>query len=178
MSIWAKRLSLFIFAGLFLAGCASTIPQLIKRAPKGDIQVDEVQKQPSDFINSTVRWGGTILRVENLSEKTHIEVLGRKLSKNGKPDSSGRSQGRFKIALAGFIEPEEFPKDRLITVYGKLTEVVEGQVGSYSYQYPVVEPKTYYLWAKERKYRYHDDYDPFYYPWYPYWYRNPYPYYW
>lgn len=175
---WANRFTLFVITGIFLAGCSSTIPALIKQVPKGDIQIDEVQKQPNEFSGSVVRWGGTILGVENLSKQTHIEVLGRKLGKSGKPESSGRSQGRFKIALRGFIEPEEFPKDRLITVYGKLKEVVDGQVGSYNYNYPVVEPKSYYLWAKERKYRYYDDYDPFYYPWYPYWYRHPHPYYW
>ncbi|MDJ0806717.1 MAG: Slp family lipoprotein [Gammaproteobacteria bacterium] len=178
MSIWAKRFGTMLLTGLFLAGCSSTIPDLIKRVPKDNIQVDEVQQKPDEYLDSLVRWGGTILQVENLAEKTHIEVLGRKLSSNGKPDSTSRSQGRFKIALQGFKEPEEFPKDRLITVYGKLTEVIEGQVGTYNYRYPIVEPKAFYLWSKERNYRHHDYYDPFYYPWHPYWYRYPYPYYW
>lgn len=178
MSTWTKRITLFVFTSLFLGGCSSTIPELIKRAPKDDIRIDEVQQKQDAFLGSTVRWGGSILGVENLSDKTQVEVLGRKLSNNGKPETDGRSQGRFKISLTGFIEPEEFPKDRLITVYGKLAEVAEGQVGSYAYRYPIVEPETYYLWPKARPYRYQDPYDPFYYPWYPYWYRYPYPYYW
>lgn len=178
MFFWPKPLSLLVVAGLYLTGCSSTIPDLIKQSPEGDIRVDEVQQKPDDFINSQVRWGGTIIRVENLAEKTFIEVLGRQLTKNGKPDSDSRSQGRFKISLPGFIEPEEFPKDRLITVHGKLIEFVGGSVGSYSYTYPVVEPTTYYLWSEEKNYRYRDYYDPFYYHGYPYWYRHSYPYYW
>jgi outer membrane lipoprotein len=173
MFFWARYIILLL-TGLYLAGCASTIPDLIKQAPTGDIQLDEVHQKPNDFINSTVRWGGSILQVENLPENTLIEVLGRQLTKNGKPDASGRSQGRFKISLPGFIEPEEFPKDRLITVYGKLTGIAEGQVGSYNYSYPVVKPVNYHLWAEQRNYRYYDYYDPFYYHWYPYWYRHPY----
>ena len=177
MFFWARYLTLLLI-GLYLTGCASTIPDLIKQAPKGDIGLDEAQQKPNDFINSNVRWGGSIIEVENLPEKTLIEVLGRQLTKNGRPDASGRSQGRFKISLPGFIEPEEFPKDRLITVYGKLTGVVTGQVGSYSYSYPVVKSASYHLWAEQRNYRYYDHYDPFYYHWYPYWYRHPHPYYW
>ncbi len=173
-----RRFTLLLLASLFLAGCASTVPDLIKQVPAGDIRLDEVHNKPNDFINSDVRWGGNILQVENLSEKTLIEVLGRPLSDNGKPNESGRSQGRFKIMLPGFIEPEEFPKDRLITVYGKLTEIISGQVGSYDYSYPVVKPASYHLWAEQRTYRYYDHYDPFYYHWYPYWYRHPNPYYW
>jgi outer membrane lipoprotein len=174
---WARWFLLGI-AGIYLSGCSSSIPALIRQAPEGDIRIDEVQQNPADFIGSEVRWGGTIMGVENLPAQTLIEVLGRDLTKNGKPDSEGRSRGRFKIALKGFIEPEEFPTDRLMTVYGKLKKVADGKVGSYTYHYPIVEPSVYHLWAKERAYRYYDSYDPFYYHWYPYWYRHPYPYYW
>lgn len=177
MFVWTKWF-LLIFAALYLAGCSSNIPTLIRQAPEGDIRIDEAQQKPDGFIGSDVRWGGTVMGVENFPEQTLVEVLGRKLTKNGKPDSDSRSQGRFKISLEGFVEPEELPKDRLITVYGKLKKVTDGKVGSYTYPYPVVEPSAYHLWPEERVYRQYDYYDPFYYHWYPYWYRHPYPYYW
>lgn len=163
--------------GIALSGCSSPIPALIKQVPPGDIQVEEVQQQPDGFVKSKVRWGGNIMLVENLADRTLIEVLSRKLGSNGKPDTNSSSKGRFRISLEGFIEPEEFPKDRLITVHGDVVEVMDGVIGAYRYQYPVVKPDSYYLWPEERKYSYHDHYDPFYYPYYPYWYRR-YPYYW
>lgn len=177
MTLSHKSLLLSVIASLALAGCASPIPDLIKQAPVDDIRVEEVQQKPDAFLGSQVRWGGNIIQVENLEQGTLIEVLSRRLFTDGKPDSDSGSQGRFKIALPGFVEPVNFPKDRMITVRGRVAKVVKGKVGAYPYPYPVVESDGYYLWPEEREYRYRDVYDPFYYPWYPYpywWYRHPY----
>jgi outer membrane lipoprotein len=174
-----KSILVTLIAGLALAGCASPIPDLIKHAPPNDIRVQEVQQKPKAFIGAQVRWGGDIIGVENQEQTTLIEVLSRRLFKDGKPDADSSSQGRFKVALPGFVEPTRFPKDRKITVRGRIAQVVKGKVGAYRYPYPVVEADGYYLWPKEVRYRYRDVYDPFYYPWYPYpywWHR--YPYYW
>jgi outer membrane lipoprotein len=179
MISYYKSILLSLITGLGLAGCASTIPDLIKNAPPNDIRVEEVQQKPNAFIGAQVRWGGDIIRVENLQQTTLIEVLSRRLLADGKPDADSSSQGRFKFTLPGFVEPTRFPKDRKITVRGRVAQLVKGKVGAYQYPYPVVEPEGYYLWPKEVVYRYRDVYDPFYYPWYPYpywWHR--YPYYW
>lgn len=177
MIVSNRHLILALVAGLALSGCASPIPDLIKQAPPVDIRVEEAQQTPDAFIDSQVRWGGSIIQVENLENRTLIEVLSRRLFTDGKPDANSSSQGRFKIALPGFVEPASFPKDRMITVRGRVAQLVKGTVGSYRYPYPVVEPDGYYLWPEEREYRYRDTYDPFFYPWYPYpyWgYRHPY----
>jgi outer membrane lipoprotein len=161
---------------LIVTGCSSPIPDLIRQAPPDNIQVEEVQQRPDDFLNSRVRWGGEIIGVENLSDSTLVEVLSRRLSSSGRPDSDSRSQGRFKITLPGFREPANFPKERLLTVTGTVVGKQDGSVGEYQYSYPLVQPDAYYLWAPEVEgppyYPYY--YDPFYSPWYyPYWYRHP-----
>ena len=178
MTRCVKRLAPILLASLMLGGCASNIPELIRQAPPGDIQVEEAQQRPEDFLNSRVRWGGSIVGVENLAEMTYVEVLSRRLSSNGKPEADS-SRGRFKMALEGFREPQGFPKDRLITVSGTLVEVAEGMVGDFNYPYPIVAPDSYYIWAVERTYYpYPYYYDPFYYPWhYPYWWYGHRPYY-
>ncbi|MCB1858748.1 MAG: Slp family lipoprotein [Gammaproteobacteria bacterium] len=166
-----------VIASLLATGCASPVPDLIKKPPVDDIRVEEVQTNPHRYTGSTVRWGGSIIQVENLRTTTLIEILSRRLLDGGQPVTENDSQGRFKIILPGFAEPGNFPKDRLLTVRGKVTGVVQGNVGAYLYTYPLVESEGYYLWPEEREYRYYDRYDPFYYPWYPYrWYG--YPYYW
>ena len=175
MNSLIKHIALLAFTVLWLSGCSSNIPDLIKQAPASNIQVKQVQTTPDDLFNSQVRWGGSILGVENQEEATLIEVLSRPLSSKGKPSTSGSSLGRFKIVLPGFIEPKEFPTDRLITVSGRVVEVLEGMVGNYTYHYPLVESDAYHLWAEVKdRYYYPSYYDPFYYPWYPYWYRRPY----
>jgi len=170
-----------LLCGLILAGCASThIPELIRNAPPGDIRVEETQQKQGEFLDSKVRWGGTIIAVRNHPEETLIEVLSRDLDKDGKPKPESRSGGRFIARIQGFLEPEEYPKERLFTVTGTLKKVQEAPVGSYPYPYPVVDVEAYHLWPEERNhpppYYYDPFYDPYFYPYYPYWRR--YPYYW
>ncbi len=172
--------SLISLLALIMAGCASNIPELIRTAPAGDVRVEEVQQQSgAKFAGSEVRWGGNIISVRNEAEQTLIEVLSRELGTDGKPIEDSKSRGRFIARISGFLEPEEYPKDRLLTVTGTVREVVEQPVGSYPYPYPVVEVKAYHLWPEVKNYPPHYYYDPFYDPYfypYPYWRR--YPYYW
>jgi outer membrane lipoprotein len=166
-----------LLCSLILAGCASTsVPEAISIAPAGDISVEEVQQQKDRFVDNKVRWGGSIISVQNHAKETRIEILSRNLSKAGKPREETKSGGRFIARIPGFLEPEEFPKDRLMTVTGTLKEVLEQPVGNYPYPYPVVDTEAYYLWPEEKRYpsQYYDPfYDPYFYP-YPYWRRYPY----
>ncbi len=161
---------------VMLSGCASQVPVLIRNAPPGDLRVEEVQRKSDDFAGTEVRWGGTIISVSNQADETFIEVLSRPLNKEGKPQEDRKSGGRFLARIPGFLEPEEYPKDRLLTVTGRVREVIEQAVGNYPYPYPVVEVKAYHLWPEVKRYppRYYDPfYDPYFYP-YPYWRRYPY----
>ncbi len=182
-----KRLITLIYAGplviVALAGCATKVPDHIRIAPAGDVRVEEVQQQQEQFIGSDVRWGGHIISVHNQERETLIEVLSRTLSEEGKPLDDAKSGGRFMARIPGFLEPEEYPKDRLLTVTGQVREVMQQTIGSYPYPYPVVEVKSQYLWPEEKEYPHHyyrdpfyDPYYPYFYPYYPYWRR--YPFYW
>jgi len=165
-----------LLLAVMLSGCASQVPELIRTAPLGDLRVEEVQQKTGDFAGSEVRWGGNIISVRNQSAETLIEVLSRPLSKKGKPQDDSKSGGRFIARIPGFLEPEEYPKDRLLTVTGQVREVVEQPVGNYPYPYPVVDVKAYHLWPEVKSYPpyYYDPfYDPYFYP-YPYWRRYPY----
>jgi outer membrane lipoprotein len=161
-----------------LSGCASNVPELIRNAPAGDLRVKEVQQQKdSNYTGSVVRWGGNIISVHNEADETQIEVLTRKLDKDGKPLEKSKSRGRFIASIPGFLEPEEYPKDRLITITGEVKEVIIKKVGTYPYPYPVVEVKAHHLWPEVRNYPHHHDpfYDPYFYPYpFPYWHRYPY----
>ena len=173
-----RNLACISLASVLLSGCASTrIPTRIQQAPAGQPAVTEVQQDPARFNDTAVRWGGTIVRVENLPETTYIEVLSRTLSGKGKPDAGSSGKGRFMVRFDGFLDPEEYTKDRLLTVTGRTSGVREKPVGEYLYRYPLVVPDSYYLWSVEQPYSYYPYYrDPFYDPWYPFGYR--YPYYW
>ena len=162
-----------------LGGCASTsVPVSIRTAPADDIRVEEAQHEANHFVDSKIRWGGSIISVQNHPQETRIEILSRSLSKEGKPREESNSGGRFIARIPGYLEPEEYPKDRLMTVTGTIKELLEKPVGNYPYPYPVVDVESYYLWPEEKRYppHYYDPfYDPYFYPYpYPYWRRYPY----
>jgi outer membrane lipoprotein len=179
MKYSATRTLGLLLSAVIISGCASKVPEFIRTAPAGDIRVDEVQQSSEEFIQNKIRWGGNIISVRNLQDETHIEILSVKLSKSGKPKESSKSRGRFIARIKGFLEPEEYPKDRLITVIGTISGLEKQPVGSYDYPYPVVDVEGFYLWPEEIPYYPQHTYDPFYNPYfypYPYWRR--YPYYW
>ena len=159
-----------------MAGCASNIPELIRKGPAAEIGIPEVQLNPKSFTGSRVRWGGNIVSVENFKTYTLVEVLGRPLSEQGKPDVGSRSKGRFLAKLSGFLDPEEYPKGRLLSVTGTLSANIRKPIGKYLYDYPVIEAEARYLWPEEEPYYPPYPYyrDPFFHPWYPYGYRYPY----
>lgn len=175
-SRWLLYLSI-----LLLPACASHIPKNIQEPVASKITVSEVQQKPAQFKGEKVRWGGTIVKVINLENKTLIEVLSRNLTSKGEPKSSSQGQGRFMASIDGFIDPAEYPEKRKITITGHIAGIKEQPVGEYLYHYPVVTTEAFYLWPEpidnpyslSRPYYY----DPFFDPWYPYpysWGRHPY----
>ncbi|MBA1332420.1 membrane protein [Candidatus Endoriftia persephone str. Guaymas] len=169
--------ALLLSLAIQLNGCASPLPKAISQVPPTEIRVEEVRQQPERFLGSRVRWGGSIIQVENLPQHTLIELLSRPLSGNGKPDSSGRTQGRFLARIPGFLDPEEYPKERLLTISGTIAGTTQRTIGDYPYLYPLVESEIHHLWPDQREARDWQNRDPFYDPWYPWgspWYRHPY----
>jgi outer membrane lipoprotein len=172
-----RRILLIIAASLIISSCASKIPLAIRTPVDGDIRVDEVQQATEQFSGSRVRWGGDIISVENQAAETHIEILSQRLNKSGKPVNSSKSRGRFIAIIDGFLEPQDFPKDRQITLVGSIEGVIEKPVGDYPYTYPQVRVESFHLWPKRIQPVYHYPhyyYDPFFDPFYsPYWRRHP-----
>jgi len=159
-----------------LAGCAaSQVPEGIRERPIQPSTVAEAQQDPDRFVGRRVRWGGTIIAVLNREKTTEVEVLSRPLSAGGEPRADKPGEGRFIAVLQGFADPAEYPKDRLLTVTGRVEHIERRPVGEYPYPYPVVGVESRYLWPEPPPpspvYYYPDPwYYPWYRPWYP-WYR-------
>jgi outer membrane lipoprotein len=108
--------------------------------------------------------------VENKTNFTWVEIVSRRLNDKGKPSSDDDwSGGRFIAQFDGFVDPTIYTSGKLITVVGPITGFTTREIGAFTYQYPIVEVDTSYLWPPAP--------DPIYYPP-PYWYYDPwYPYY-
>ncbi len=165
---------------LWLGGCASNIPGGVAEAPAKAVSAAQVQKQPEAFIGQPVRWGGEILEVSNAEQHTDVLVLGRELEKKGEPVIDGQVDARFIARFPGFVEPGVLPRDKRLTVRGKVTGVEVRKVGEFPYPYPVVEVEESHLWPDPRP---RDDYPYYwgpYHGWGPPYYRYPwgYPWWW
>jgi len=154
----------------FISGCASHLPQEITRPVEGSPMISEVTGNVDQYKGQAVRWGGSIVSIENKKDETWVEVVARDLGRNGRPIKSDQTEGRFLAKINQFLDPEIYSKGRLITVYGELTGAQEGMIGEKPYTFPVVKSKSAYLWAEYRDpppYYYRPYfYDPY---WDPYW---------
>lgn len=148
---WCLAVALKIYL-LGAAGCASQVPLAIRGdgsdATSKPVSVPQVQHNPDAYSGQRVRWGGSILALRNLPESTEIEVLSRALARDGEPRVEADAEGRFIARLPGFLDPTQYPKDRLLTVVGVLAGVDVRDVGDYPYRYPVVAVSSHYLWPK------------------------------
>ncbi|WP_295384446.1 Slp family lipoprotein [uncultured Thiodictyon sp.] len=152
-----------------LGGCASPVPQAIRSAPGQALTVAQVQQDPASVAGQRVRWGGTIIAVANLADATEIEVLSRPLESDGEPRIGQPGAGRFIARVTGFVDPAEYQKDRVLTVFGTLSGAETRAVGRYAYAYPVLRVETRYLWPTappQGTYRPYD-YPGWYGPWGP-----------
>ena len=160
------RILLSLLAALWLAGCASTLPQAIREAPPGAPLLDEVRTDPPRFQGSPVRWGGVIASVSNRAEDTLIEVVARPLERSGRPRETDASQGRFLARVPGFLDPAVYLAGRELTVTGKVAGLTPRPVGEYEYPYVRVEVDLHHLWAVREPAP--EPYPWWYDPWYPY----------
>lgn len=157
-----------LLLALLLSACASQVPLMIREAPADSPSLAQVREDAATYLGQPVRFGGTIISTDNREDVTWLTVLGQPMYKDGKPEYTDDSAGRF-IALAPeFLDPKVYAADRQITVTGTLLRTEAGKVGEFAYTYPVVQAEAWYLWPKDVVQPY--DYDPW---WYDPWYYRP-----
>ena len=161
-----------LLLALLLSACASQVPLIIREAPADSPSLEQVRAHAADYLGRQVRWGGTIIETVNRENATWLTVLGRPLYRDGEPEFTDESVGRFIAIVPEFLDPKVYASDRRITITGTLLRTEAGKVGEHPYTYPVVQAEAWYLWAKETEWPYGYG-DPWYYR--SWWYRG-YPY--
>lgn len=162
-----KHTTLGLLAALALSGCATP------EALQGDFPDTTPAQMSSSSAASPahIRWGGTILSMENNAEGSCFEILSRPLNSYGRPTSSDQDLGRFLACDKTFREPETYKPGRMVTVVGNVTGTENRQVGEFEYAYPTVDVEYLHLWKQESQTQRTYVVDPFwpsYYPYYPY----------
>lgn len=167
------RILLCIFSLQVLTACSS-VPEPIRSAPPLSPSLTEVRDQPERWRGNPVRWGGTIVQINNLPDESHVEIVARDLYRDGEPRPGDQSQGRFLAIIPAFVDPAIYAAGRRLTIHGTLQGHLIRPLGELDYHYPQIAVRAYYLWPELREQPYIDPFYPS--PWYPYGYpyRDPY----
>lgn len=149
-----------------LTACASQIPRPVRDTPVGP-SIEVVRGDVQQYLGTQVRWGGSIVAVENRPADTVLEIVARPLQDYGRPAEQGESTGRFLARYNGFLDPTIYTKGRSITIVGKIAGEEQRPIDKYTYVFPIVAVEHYYLWEPLPQL---PAYSPpyFYDPWWPY----------
>jgi len=143
-----------------LAGCAgpgrhpgplhaasSRLPAAIVTPPAGDLQLSRVLADPARHTGTRVRWGGTILGLEQGARGARLEVLGAPLDRAGRPVPGRPSGGRFAIRAAAPLDASDYAPGREITVAGVLEGETRVPAGDAELLLPMVRAEVTHLWS-------------------------------
>ncbi|SEO86914.1 Slp family lipoprotein [Nitrosovibrio sp. Nv6] len=138
---------------LSLSACAG-LPAAVKDVPVADITYSQASQNPDSYKDTSVRWGGVIIEVENEENFTLVQVLSYPLNYSGRPQVNKPSEGRFVIKSSQFLDPAVYAKDREITVAGTLEGDIQRMIGKKAVQLPLLSSKAIYLWPVYQAYPY------------------------
>ncbi|AXY01580.1 Slp family lipoprotein [Vibrio alfacsensis] len=159
---FSGRILLVIVSAFWLSACSS-LPEELNASTEQVVTDYEVFAQKQGQTTTDVRLGGVIANVENLQNKTRLEIVNLPISKSGKPDLNQEPTGRFAVYFDGYLEPVAFSEGRLITVVGKGAGEEQGRIGEHRYVFPIIQGDGYRLWKIEERVRMYDT-PTYYYP--------------
>lgn len=167
---------------LLLTAC-SNLPPAIKEPPLYDVTYSQAIQNINNYKNAPVRWGGTIIDVENEQNFSLVQVLYYPLNDYGRPQLDKSNEGRFLVKSPKFLDPVVYAKDKEITVAGMLEGDVERTIGKKNIRLPLISSTVIHLWPTDyyrNNYYGYGGYGGFGYGYgyYPYFGYYGYPYYW
>jgi outer membrane lipoprotein len=136
--------------GVLLAACAP--PPIYKSGPVAiHATPRQVATTPNSYAEAQVVWGGSIIGIRNLSNRTDIEILAYPLDSSQRPRLKSEALGRFIAELPGFVEPMNYPDGAPVTMRGQITGTQAGLVDHATYLYPMVSVRggDLHLWTPQ-----------------------------
>ncbi len=129
----------------------STLPTNIKNPPIVDIQLNQVVKNSSQYLNQPVRWGGTVIDVENEPDKTTLQVLFYPLDYFGRPRINQPALGRFVSVSTQFLDPAIYSTGTELTIAGIVQKTIVKKIGQKEVPIPVITMTNHHIWPQYRQ---------------------------
>ncbi len=171
------RLILFSLAAMMLPVSCTVISPQVRSESEATVPFKTLVAQADQFRGRTVILGGYVLETRNLASETVIKVLQVPLAIGEEPGLKDGSEGRFLVYHQGFLDPEVYSKDRIITVAGDVIGSGIEKMSADRIQYLKLKSREIYLWPEYKTHSY--PYPPWPYPYFwhgfpfyrhPYWY--------
>ena len=131
-----------------LAGCAG---QPTPTQPAAPLPSQLSASADPSVKGRRLTWGGEVISVKNLEDRTLVEIMAHPLLRNGEPQVGGANQGRFIADYPGFLDPADYPPGQRVTVTGPMLGYLDGKVGQASYRYPVLAAEKIERWEARQE---------------------------
>jgi outer membrane lipoprotein len=138
-------------AGLVMAlfACAPAFsPQSLNRV-ETNITFQALLRDPDQYRDRTVMYGGEIIQIWMEANETWVEVLQKPLDWENRPQGTDVSYGRFFILFPGFQDPAIYAPGRKITVIGEVQGKRVDKIKDLDYTFPVILSRESHLWQPE-----------------------------
>ncbi|SEI38307.1 Slp family lipoprotein [Nitrosomonas eutropha] len=132
---------------LFLGACTSMPPD-IRNFAATDIPYQLINQSIDTYKNAPIRWGGTVIEVENEADSSLMQVLFYPLDRNAYPQTNKLGEGRFAVETSEFLDPAIFVKGAEVTITGSVKGSIERTVGNKTIHIPLITAKAIHLWSQ------------------------------
>lgn len=135
---------ILVAAILAIAGCATSPVASDGEAVSG-IGPAHVLKGEG-MTGERVVWGGRIVAVQNLPDRTELVVASYPLDRGDRPRLREQAGVRFILVEKGFLEPVDYAPGRYITALGNIAGVEDRVTGEHIHAHPVLDAERLHLW--------------------------------
>jgi len=122
------------------------MPPDIKNFSATDIPYQLIAQNTDAYKDTPIRWGGTVIEIENETDSSLMQVLFYPLNRHGYPQTNQPGEGRFAVRTSEFLDPAIFIKGTEVTVTGSVKENIERTVGNKTIQIPLITAQAIHLW--------------------------------
>lgn len=135
-----------LFISILLTACVTT-PEFETKNTDSSLTPKKVINALSSSRGKVIIWGGTILEIRNLKDKTQIEILAYPLNESHRPLTDEKALGRFIIIYPDYLEPTHYAAGKQLSVLGKVSGIRSGKIGENQYTYAVINADKIHLWS-------------------------------
>jgi outer membrane lipoprotein len=145
-----KTLWFFAVVSLLAISCSPISGRLQQQALKVDLE--PLMAETGRYQGEMVLLGGYVIETRVFPAETRLVVLQAPLSFTDRPKSKDRSQGRFIVVHAGYLDPQVYAKDRVVTVAGTVLGKTTEKVDACPQACLILQSREIHLWPEERSY--------------------------